>query len=124
MARREFPRSVKVAVIRRATRGGIVFCEKCGAMAKRWQIDHVRPDGLLGDPTIENAQLIGECCYVEKNADDTAKIAKAKRREAAHIGAKIAPVKPIQSAGFAKSERAAKREPKASLPPRQMFESL
>ena len=49
MARREFPRSVKVAVIRRATRGGIVFCEKCGAMAKRWQIDHVRPDGLLGD---------------------------------------------------------------------------
>lgn len=40
MARREFPRAVKVAVIKRSTRDGAVYCEKCGALAKRWQIDH------------------------------------------------------------------------------------
>jgi len=86
--RREFPKAVKVAIIKRATRNDQVFCEGCGALAKRWQIDHVRPDGLLGEPTLENAQLLGPCCYTPKNATDTADIAQAKRREAAHVGAK------------------------------------
>ena len=87
MARREFPKSIKVAVIRRATRDGVVYCEGCGALAKTWQIDHMRADGLLGEPTLENAQVLGPCCYAPKNADDTTKIAQAKRREAAHLGA-------------------------------------
>jgi len=86
--RREFSKAVRVSVIKRATRDGHVFCEGCGAMAKRWQIDHIRPDGLLGEPRLENAQLLGACCYGPKNATDTADIAQAKRREAAHLGAK------------------------------------
>ena len=83
--RREFSRAVKVAVIRRATKDGVTFCEGCGAAAKRWQIDHVRADGLLGEPTLANAQLLGECCYGPKNAEDTAQIALARRREAYHL---------------------------------------
>lgn len=104
MSRREFPKAVKVAVIKRAARDGVTYCEGCGALAKRWQIDHVRPDGLLGEPTIENAQLLGECCYAPKNASDTTIIAKAKRVEARHIGAKR-PTGTLKSRGFSKYAR-------------------
>lgn len=118
--RREFPRSVKVAVIKRATREGVVYCEKCGALAKQWQIDHIRPDGLLGEPVIENAQLLGPCCYAVKNPQDTANIAKAKRREALHLGARKTPAKPLQSRGFARKER----NQKIQLPPRPIYEDV
>lgn len=129
MSRREFPRAIKVAVIKRATRDGVTYCEKCGALAKRWQIDHIRPDGLLGEPTIENAQLLGECCYTPKNADDTAKIAKAKRREAKALGAKKPAGRPIVSVPFPppedkkRSDRTGKVDKSAlpALPRRPMF---
>ena len=112
--RREFPRAVKVAVIKRATRDGVTYCEGCGALARRWQIDHIRPDGLLGEPTLENAQLLGECCYVPKNADDTKTIAKAKRREAKHLG--IFRKRPaIPSRGFPKAEKQRQKVTKVAV---------
>jgi 5-methylcytosine-specific restriction endonuclease McrA len=104
MARKEFPKAIKVACIKRATRDGVIFCEKCGALAKKFQVDHVNPDGLTGKPVIENAMLICEPCFLEKNAKDTSDIAKAKRREARDLGAKSEGPK-IQSAGFRKSEK-------------------
>ena len=104
MTRKEFPARVRAAVIKRSMRDGTLYCEKCGAMAKRSQVDHVRPDGLLGEPTIENAMLICEACYTEKNAKDTTDIARAKRIEAKHIGA-IKPKGTMRSAGFRKSEK-------------------
>ena len=94
--RREFSRAVRVAVIKRATRQGVIYCEKCNAMAKRFQIDHIRPDGLLGEPTIENAMLICEPCWLVKNSADTTAIASAKRKEAAHLGARR-PKQPLKS---------------------------
>lgn len=122
MARREFSRSIKLAVIKRATRDGLVLCEGCGALTKKWQIDHRRADGLLGEPTLENAQLLGPCCYGPKNAADTTAIAQAKRREARHVGARTVPVKPLVGAPFPVSERTAGRQLKPSLPPRKMYE--
>lgn len=86
MARKEFSRSIKVAVIKRATVDGKTFCEECGALAKRWEIDHVRADGLLGEATLENAKLICKPCHLEKTAQDVKSIAQAKRREAIHLG--------------------------------------
>ncbi len=125
MTRREFPRSVKVAVVKRATRESVVYCEACCAQAKRWQIDHVRPDGLGGDPTLGNAMLICEACFSAKNPADTRAIAKAKRREARHIGVKTPPAVQIKSRGFTKAvrdPRAGKaRIQRVQLPPRQMF---
>ena len=118
--RREFPARVRVAVIKRATVDNRVFCEKCGALAKKWQIDHVRPDGLLGEPVIENAMLICELCYGEKNPEDTRNIAKAKRREAKDLGA-VKPEGKIQSRGFAPGKN--KRTPKQSLPPLGIYGS-
>ena len=104
--RREFPKAVKVAVIKRATSDGIipyVRCEGCGASVKKWRIDHIRADGLLGEPTLENAQLLGPCCYAEKDAADAKAIAKAKRREAVNLGVRKEPT--IKSRGFAKKPK-------------------
>ena len=113
VTRREFPKPVRVAVIKRSMdQQGVIRCEKCGGVAKKFQIDHVTSDGLLGEPTLENAQLLGICCYTAKNAEDTAMIAKAKRREATHLGANSAPKRPLSSRGFA---RKARREAKAPV---------
>jgi 5-methylcytosine-specific restriction endonuclease McrA len=114
MKRREFPRAVRVAVIKRATRDGVLFCEECAALAKKPEIDHRNPDGLTGKPTLDNAVLLCRPCHVEKTKQDVAAIAKAKRREALHIGAKPAPAKPLKSAGFrpaAPQRKASKLEP-------------
>ncbi len=86
--RREFSKAIKVAVIKRATRDGVIYCESCPSIAKKFQIDHVRPDGLLGEPTLDNAMLICEACWKIKNPQDTKTIAKAKAREASHLGVK------------------------------------
>jgi 5-methylcytosine-specific restriction enzyme A len=87
MARREFSKAVKVACVKRATRDGRQYCEQCGALAKRFEIDHVDPDGLTGKPVLENAKLLCKPCHDVKTPVDVAKIARAKRREAKHIGA-------------------------------------
>jgi 5-methylcytosine-specific restriction protein A len=120
MPRREFPRPVKVAVIKRATRDGVVYCEGCGAIAKKWQIDHKRADGLLGEPVLENAQLICKACYDPKNSEDTRAIAKAKRREARHIGAYTSK-KTIRSAGFPARPDKPNKIIKNHLPPKEIY---
>ena len=113
MTRREFPKPIKVAVTKRAMREGVVYCEKCHAQAKRWQIDHVRPDGLGGEPTLENAMLICQPCFEEKNPKDASAIAHAKRREAKDLRA-VKPKGQIKSAGFAPPDKP-KREPKQPI---------
>lgn len=116
MARKEFSKSVKVAVIKRATVDGQVYCEECGCLTKgRFEIDHIRADGLLGEPTIENAKLLCKPCHDEKTKADVAAIAKAKRREALHLGVRKKPS--FVSRGFAKFTKPAKEPVK--LPPRR-----
>ena len=118
MTRRNFPKSVMVACIKRATKDNVIYCEGCGVQAKKFQIDHIRADGLLGEPTLENARLLCIECHGEKTKDDVARISKAKRVEARHLGA-IPPKQKIQSRGFAKRPKKEKLE----LPPRRnMFE--
>ena len=113
MTRREFPTRIKVAIIKRATReNGETYCEACGAPTRRWQIDHINPDGLTGEPILANAQLICDGCYAVKNPQDTATIAKAKRREAARLNARPRPVAKIPARQFPQSERSARRSPK------------
>ena len=87
MARKEFPRSVKVAAVMRATIDGKMFCEGCGALITgKFEIDHIRADGLLGEPTLENARILCSPCHKEKTRADVGAIAKAKRLEARHLG--------------------------------------
>lgn len=91
MARREFPKAVKVEVVKRATRQSVIYCEGCGLPAKKFQIDHVIADAHGGKPVIENAELICDACYGVKNPKDTTIAAKLKRQEAAHLGVRKAP---------------------------------
>ena len=78
MARKEFSRAVKVAVIKRATVDGKTFCEECGSLAKRWEIDHVRPDGLLGEASLENAKLLCSLAMTKKQRATLSKLRKRR----------------------------------------------
>lgn len=122
MTRREFTKAIKVAVVKRATKNGNVYCEGCGALAKKWEIDHDRPDGLLGDATLDNARLLCRPCHVAKTAADVAAIAKAKRVEARHIGVRKKPT--LKSRGFEKSakDRTIDKDALPRLPPRRLYE--
>ena len=125
--RSEFPRAVRVAVIKRTTRDSVVYCEECGCPAKTFEIDHINADGLTGKPTIENARLLCTPCHRSKTKADVAAIAKAKRREARHLGASK-PKGNIRGPSFAKPEpqrKASKPVEKFnSLPRRAMFKDV
>lgn len=87
MTRREFTTKIKVAAFKRAEG----FCEACGAFLQggRVEYDHRIPDALGGDPTLENCEVLCKNCHGAKTAKkDVPQIAKAKRVEAQHIGAK------------------------------------
>jgi 5-methylcytosine-specific restriction protein A len=86
MPRREFSAKVKVAAFKRADGR----CEGCGVRLTvgRFTYDHRIPDQLGGEPTLENCQVLGWCCDRPKTAKDQAVIAKAKRVEARHLGAR------------------------------------
>jgi len=122
MKRREFPRSVKVDVIKRCTRENVVYCEKCNQPTHKFQIDHAIADSHGGKPVIGNAQLLCEECYLIKNPEDTTTAAKLKRIEAKDIGA-TQPKQQIRSRGFAKSAKTP-RMAKESLPPRALYKRI
>lgn len=91
--RREFPRAVKVAAFRRANG----HCEKCTAhlYAGKFTYDHIIPDWLGGEPTLENCQVICDACDGVKTPADQSRIAKTKREHDAHIGARPQSSRPM-----------------------------
>jgi hypothetical protein len=113
MARREFTRSIKAAIVLRATNAaGHVQCEGCGlVLGKRpYHIDHTKPDALEVDKsrklTADDGKLLGvECCHAPKTKEDRAMIDRAKRREAKHLGI-ARPAGTIKSAGFPRARKA------------------
>lgn len=99
--RKEFSKIVKRnAFVRAAGR-----CEGPGCGAKltlgKFAYDHIDPDGLMGEPTLENCQVLCAPCHLEKTRMDVKHIAQAKRREDAHRG--IRPPSKMQGQGFAKA---------------------
>lgn len=95
--RREFTRNQRFEIIKRATtEDNRILCEGCGfnVTFKRWEIDHTIPEELVVDKskplTIEDGKLLGvDCCHRggrNKTAKDAGDIARAKRREAKHLG--------------------------------------
>lgn len=117
MGRRNFSR--KTLVERFKLCGG--KCEACGAALKPggWHGDHNNPDGLTGEPTLENCRCLCVACHAEKTKSDVAAIAKAKRVEANHIGAPANKQK-ITNRGFPKREKR-KRIELPELPRRKIF---
>lgn len=85
--RKEFPAKVKLAAFQRAQGR----CEECTArlMVGAFHYDHRVPDALGGEPTLENCRVLCRACHgIKTAAQDVPGIAKAKRNEARHIGAK------------------------------------
>ena len=104
--RREFTRSQKVAMLKRAMdKAGRIQCEGCGLniTGKVVEFDHVIPEALVLDKTrelaIDDGRVLGrDCCHRApgaKTSQDLAAIAEAKRREARHLG-----IRPLVSRGF------------------------
>lgn len=85
--RREFPARVKVAAYERAGGG----CEECGSLLRvgKFHYDHVLPDALGGEPTLDNCAVLCSGCHAVKTArQDVPQIAKMKRQRINHISAK------------------------------------
>lgn len=128
MARREFSTAVYAQIVHRATNAqGQIQCEGCGlVLGKRpYHVDHTIADGLQIDKsrklTADDGKLLGvECCHDPKTRTvDVPAIARAKRREAKHLGI-TKPAGKIRSAPFPKADKP-KREGKTALPPKQLF---
>lgn len=102
--RREFPASVRKAVFIRCCKQGIPRCEGCGGMLRAGNIiyEHVTPDGLGGEPTLDNCKVhCRNCADVKTFTEDSPRMQKADRVLKKTYG--LTPSKQkIQSAGFAK----------------------
>ncbi len=84
--RREFTTKIKVQAF--ADANG--HCESCSVRLStgKFHFDHRIPDGMGGGPTLDNCRVLCVACHSEKTTkSDVPAIAKAKRREAKHIGA-------------------------------------
>jgi hypothetical protein len=108
MSRREFKKSVRVQIIKRATIDGVTRCEECHAATTRFEVHHIKPDGLAVDKSAPLTAAEGIClcepCHDRYTPKDVAAVAQAKRREAKYLGA-TRPAGQIKSRGFAKAEK-------------------
>jgi 5-methylcytosine-specific restriction endonuclease McrA len=113
MPRREFPRKVKAAAIKRAAG----HCERCKAVLKSGEadVDHVLEDALGGEPVLANAQVLCKPCHKEKTADRVRKIRKADRSRDKASGA-IRPKQTIKSAPFPSTPKSPRID-KSAIPP-------
>lgn len=102
--------------------GACCLCgQKIDGVREKWTVEHIRALGLGGEDEDSNCAPAHETCRREKDKTDVAMIAKAKAMKRAHIGIKKDGPK-IKGQPFPKTEKALKREPKAALPPRRIYE--
>lgn len=98
------------------------ICTRKIEATERHALDHVVALINGGENRESNLRPVHIKCHAEKTAADVAEKARIAAKRQAHIGIKTVPVVKIKSAPFPQSERAAARQPKPQLPPRQMFQ--
>jgi 5-methylcytosine-specific restriction endonuclease McrA len=94
-------------------------CHLCGGrigVGEAWEVEHVIPLAMGGADDDANRKPAHVKCHRAKTTDDAANIAKAKRREAKHLGARPRPKRPIpgsKASGWKKplNGPAVRREP-------------
>lgn len=104
--RKEFSQAVRKAAFarccRQGTEPGVPQCENCGNVLRAGGIiyEHVQPDGLGGEPTLENCRVhCRVCADVKTFTEDNPRMAKADRVLKRAYG--LLPKKrKIQSRGF------------------------
>jgi 5-methylcytosine-specific restriction protein A len=85
-ARRPISTARKVAIFL-AAKG---ICHLCGGYirGKLWEVEHVIPLAMGGADDETNMRPAHKACHAPKTAEDVGNIARAKRREAKHLGIK------------------------------------
>ena len=94
MTRRHLSTKARTAIF--VASGGI--CHLCGGkitVGQAWEIEHVIPLAQGGSDEPDNMRPAHARCHKAKTADDLGNIARAKRREAKHIGAKAPSRRPL-----------------------------
>lgn len=81
LQRTEFPLSVRKKAFVRCCRDGRPYCEACGIELRSGNImyEHIIPDGLSGEPTLENCRVQCRSCGRDKDKVDNPLMAKADR---------------------------------------------
>ena len=99
------------------------LCKICGLKihsGEKWVDEHLRALGLAGQNDLDNrAPVHVRCAEIKTQTEDMPRIVKAKAQKRAALGIKSDGPK-IKSAGFAKSDKP-KRDPKPSLPPKELY---
>jgi 5-methylcytosine-specific restriction endonuclease McrA len=87
MARKSISTKTKVMLFNK--RGGRCYlCEGKINIGESWDLEHVIPLAMGGLDEESNWELAHSKCHLIKTKADFGNIAKAKRRESRHIGAK------------------------------------
>lgn len=81
--RREFPAKIKLQAWDRCKVNGKPHCEECrGLLVGRAEYDHIKPDGLGGEPTLENCKVLCAKCHSRKtHQQDRPIMIKADRQK-------------------------------------------
>jgi len=82
--------STKKRVALFQSRGGL--CHICGGkinVGEAWELEHRIPLAMGGEDAEANWELAHIKCHRTKTSDDVGQIAKAKRREARHLGGHV-----------------------------------
>jgi 5-methylcytosine-specific restriction endonuclease McrA len=80
--RTEFPQPVRKAAFARACKDGKPHCEKCGKFIRAGHLifEHLIPDGLGGEPTLENCGVYCRpCADIKTVEEDNPRMNKADR---------------------------------------------
>lgn len=80
--RTEFPQKVRKLAFARCCINAVPHCEGCGAQLRSGGIiyEHVTPDGLQGEPTLENCKVHCKTCADTKTyTEDNPRMRKADR---------------------------------------------
>jgi 5-methylcytosine-specific restriction enzyme A len=87
MSRRTISTRERVAIFQ-AANGLCHICQSRIVIGDAWELEHIIPLALGGDDHGENLAPAHVKCHRAKSVDDAGNTARAKRREARHLGAK------------------------------------
>lgn len=94
MTRRRISTKARVELFN-AHKGRCHICSQKIAVGEAWDVEHVVPLALGGSDEVSNLSPAHRACHSPKTKDDVGQIAKAKRQEARHLGAKAESRNPL-----------------------------
>lgn len=110
------PSGVKLRIWNSA-KGHCQICTRKILAGETKHFDHITPLADGGRHAETNLQIACVSCHATKTAGEATERAKVKAVAKSVLGLKAKPAKPMQGPSFAKSEKAATRDPNKGLPP-------